>query len=47
MISKYSVEQIDKDIITEYIQSRGYRRVVLGRYIDKLEEDEIGDRGED
>ena len=33
-MSAYSVEQIDEDTITEFIQSHGCRRQVLGRHID-------------
>ena len=34
IMSEYSVEQVDEDAMTEFIQSRGCRRVVLGRYMD-------------
>jgi superfamily II DNA helicase RecQ len=34
MMSEYSVEQIDKDAITEFIQGQGCRRQVLGRHMD-------------
>jgi superfamily II DNA helicase RecQ len=34
IMSEYSVEQVDEDAMTEFIQSRGCRRQVLGRYMD-------------
>ena len=34
IMSEYSVEQIDEDAMTEFIQSQGCRRQVLGRYMD-------------
>lgn len=34
IMSEYSVEQIDEDAMTEFIQSRGCRRQVLSRYMD-------------
>ena len=33
-MSEYSVEQIDEDAMTEFIQSKGCRRRVLGRHMD-------------
>jgi superfamily II DNA helicase RecQ len=38
IMSEYSVEQIDEDAMTEFIQSRGCRREVLGRYMDGVVE---------
>jgi hypothetical protein len=35
IINKYSVEQIDKDTITEFIQAKIYRKQVLSRYFDQ------------
>jgi superfamily II DNA helicase RecQ len=35
IISKYSVEQIDEDAMTEFIQARTCRRQVLSRYFDQ------------
>ena len=35
IISKYSVKQIDKDAITEFIQAQTCRRQVLGQYFDQ------------
>ena len=32
--SDYTVEKIDDDAMTDYIQSQGCRRMVLGRYLD-------------
>lgn len=32
--SEYSVEQVDEDAMTEFIQTRGCRRQVLSRYMD-------------
>ncbi|KAK6591540.1 hypothetical protein H4I96_12312 [Botrytis cinerea] len=34
IMSEYSVEQIDEDAMTEFIQAPGCRRQVLGRYMD-------------
>jgi superfamily II DNA helicase RecQ len=34
ILSEYSVEQIDEDAMTEFIQSTQCRRVVLGSYLD-------------
>lgn len=34
ILSEYSVEQIDENAMTEFIQSTQCRRVVLGRYLD-------------
>jgi hypothetical protein len=34
-MSEYSVEQVDEDAMTEFIQSKGCRRVVLGRHMDE------------
>jgi superfamily II DNA helicase RecQ len=34
IMSAYSTEQIDEDAMTQFIQSRECRRVVLGRYFD-------------
>jgi hypothetical protein len=33
-MSEYSVEQVDEDAMTEFIQSKRCRRVVLGRHMD-------------
>ncbi|KAH8800934.1 P-loop containing nucleoside triphosphate hydrolase protein [Xylogone sp. PMI_703] len=33
-ITAYSVEEVDEQAMTEYIQSRPCRRIVLGRYMD-------------
>jgi hypothetical protein len=33
-MSEYSVEQVDEDTITEFIQHRGCRRTVLAHYLD-------------
>lgn len=38
LMSEYSVEQVDEDAMTEYMQSRECRRVVLGRYFDGVVE---------
>jgi superfamily II DNA or RNA helicase len=35
ILSEYSVEQIDEDAMTEFIQARTCRRVVLSRYFDE------------
>ena len=34
IMSEYSVEQVDEDAMTEFIQGQGCRRVVLGRHMD-------------
>lgn len=34
IMSEYSVERIDEEAMTKYIQSQGCRRQVLGRYMD-------------
>jgi superfamily II DNA helicase RecQ len=34
VVSAYSVEQVDEDALTEYIQAQCCRRRVIGRYID-------------
>lgn len=34
IMSEYSVEQIDEDAMTEFIQGQGCRRQVLGQYMD-------------
>jgi len=34
IMSEYSVEQVDEDAMTEFIQSKSCRRQVLGRYMD-------------
>ena len=34
IMSEYSVERIDEDAMTEFIQSKGCRRQVLGRHMD-------------
>jgi superfamily II DNA helicase RecQ len=34
IMSAYSTEQIDEDAMTEFVQSRECRRVVLGQYLD-------------
>jgi superfamily II DNA or RNA helicase len=36
IMSEYSVEQVDEDAMTEFIQSSGCRRVVLGQYMDGI-----------
>ncbi|KAL5344321.1 hypothetical protein ACLOAV_010750 [Pseudogymnoascus australis] len=38
LMSEYSVEQVDEDAMTEYIQNRECRRVVLGHYFDGVAE---------
>ena len=34
MMSDYTVEQVDEEAMTEFIQSKGCRRIVLGRRLD-------------
>jgi hypothetical protein len=34
VVSAYSVEQVDEDALTEYIQAQCCRRRVISRYID-------------
>jgi superfamily II DNA helicase RecQ len=36
LLSEYSVEQVDEDSLTEYIQSTRCRRSILGRYLDGI-----------
>jgi superfamily II DNA helicase RecQ len=40
IMSEYSVEQVDEDAMTKYIQARTCRRVVLGRHFDKDNNDD-------
>ena len=40
IMSEYLVEQVDEDAMTEYIQARTCRRVVLGRYFDRADNDD-------
>jgi superfamily II DNA helicase RecQ len=42
IMSEYSVEQVDEDAMTEYIQARTCRRVVLGRYFDRADNNDNG-----
>ncbi len=37
LISEYSTEQIDEDGLNEFIRTRGCRRKVLGKYMDREE----------
>jgi RecQ zinc-binding len=44
-MSEYSVEQVDEDAMTEYIQARTCRRVILGRYFDRADDDDDNGSG--
>ena len=44
-MSEYSVEQMDEDAMTEYIQARTCHRIVLGGYFDRNDGEDNDDNG--